>query len=352
MRCFRNFCWFAYVELSAAGKAICRYLLLAGDPLSRRGTIPRTSVLSQVWIRARHRGLGLSTSSAGFGSDLPDCHYTLLGSGVDSGRWSLDTVVCNIYTVPFPVNTLPFTIHFIEHSILSVYIPYVLASLLRGPYDQRMLLSQLFALLALDATVCLSQKVAHISELSMAPCKPLGVDVDISSIYDCSDDSASEAVLNNKGKSLNSQLLFTEVNFLIGTSTLLVYSSGSSPHNTISKSHPSSPSTTQVLASIPPAHSSTSKKLSAIELFLVVSAAPIIFAALLSVYTQARRIILQSQGVFHPGNIVPAGCYDDSDDTLIDDKVDVTTLSQLLKYADEAQNESSVSATGSRDIFS
>ena len=63
-------------------------------------------------------------------------------------------------------------------------------------------------------------------------------------------------------------------------------------------------------------------------------------------------MIIESQGIFHPGNIVPAGCYDDADDTLIDDKVDITNLSQLLKYADEAQNESSVSATGSRDIFS
>ena len=63
-------------------------------------------------------------------------------------------------------------------------------------------------------------------------------------------------------------------------------------------------------------------------------------------------MMIESQGVFHPSNIVPAGCYDDSDDTLIDDKVDVTTLSQLLKYADEAQNESSVSATGSLDVFS
>ena len=62
-----------------------------------------------------------------------------------------------------------------------------------------MLFSQLFALLALDATVCLSQKISHFSDLSMAPCRPLTVDVDLSSFHDCSDDSASEVALDNQG---------------------------------------------------------------------------------------------------------------------------------------------------------
>ena len=174
--------------------------------------------------KSGHGGLDLglfasSSSGSGSGSVLTDsCHYApgpwVWGRFGPLQVWTLSSIpftwaqcplTSTLFSPSSPSKTLS-TCYFTINRVSSHLQIRLFSSSFRYC---RMLFSQLFTLLALDVTVCLSQKIAHISDLSMAPCPHVNVNVDLSKIHQCQDQSAFSAKLDSKSKSRAHPLLTT-----------------------------------------------------------------------------------------------------------------------------------------------